>query len=233
MRISALLLVVMLALVASRMPNAMAQDASPDESAGAFDDLTQLEGIEQGVSRAYSVDYEALFASPSADAEFEMPTGIQMISGVILKFDSEDNAKAARDKANEELKSQTSEELGLEEFEVEGLNDDTIGLHGVEEDETLGSTQSSVIMTQEGEYLYLVFSIGTGSEEEVDTRSSAIDFVKHVVDADAGDGEGTFNADGTSEGGLWDKFPDADDDMVKDLVPADEQVYPETETSEE
>jgi hypothetical protein len=234
LRISALLMVVMLAALATRMPNAMAQEATPDEEAEVFDELTQLEGLESAVSRYYALDYEALMssASPEASGEFAFPEGIQLLGGAVFKFDNDDNAKAGRDKAGELIGTEVAAEGELEftEVEIDGLNDETIALEATVEEEGLGATHSLVIVTQEDEYLYVAIGVATGAEASATEKTA--DLVKYMIDADAGDGEGTFNADGTSEGGLWDKFPESDNEIVSGLVPEDEQIFPVHEEHE-
>jgi hypothetical protein len=228
LRISALLMVVMLAALATRMPNAMAQEATPDEEAEVFDQLTELEGLESAVSRYYALDYEALMssASPAAGEDFAFPEGMQLLGGAVFKFDSDDNAQAGRDKAAELVGSEVAAEGELEftEVEIDDLNDETIALETTVEEEGLGATHSLVVITQEDEYLYVAIGVATGAEASA--TQTTVDLVKYMIDTDAGDGDGTFNADGTSEGGLWDKFPAADNEIVTGLIPEDEQIFP-------
>lgn len=214
----------------ARVPGAMAQDEGTPERT--FDDLTQLEGLESAVERDWIVDYEDFFssmASPDANTDFEdieYPEGIQYLTAIVMRFDGDDNSQAAFNTAQEEISAQPIEGAELEEIEVDGFGDNTLALGATQEDEATGSTSTVVILTQEDEYLYM--SIGVSTNEDINDRVS--DIVKHMIDADAGDGEGEFNADGTSEGGLWDKLPAADDELVgEDLVVSDIQIFPEAE----
>ena len=227
---SALLMVVLLAVVASRVPVAMAQDDGTTESA--FDDLTQLEGLETAVQRDWSVDYEELLismASPDANTEFtdiEYPDGIQYLGAYVLRFDGDDNAEAAFTIAQEEVSAESiegDEFAAYEEIEVDDFGDNTLALGETLEDATMGSTSSVIFLTQEGEYLYLTLAFSIN--EDINDQVSEI--VRYMVDEDAGDGDGEFNAAGTSEGGLWDKFPDADDELIgQDLIVYDYQLFP-------
>ena len=227
-RLSALLLIMMLAIAGTRSSSVLAQDDATAESGSAFDDLTQLEGLEEAVGRTYSFDYEALMAnaSPEDFENFEYPEGIQYLSAIVLKFDSDDNAKAALDLAAEELPNAAGDDIELTEIEVDGFNDDTLALGATEEDEELGPTATTAIITQEDEYLYL--TIGVASGEGQDATETVSELAKQVIDGDTG-GDATFNEDGTSEGGLWDKFPDAGSELVEGLVATDEQIFPEPE----
>jgi hypothetical protein len=227
-RLSALLLIMMLAVAGTRSSSVLAQDDATADTESAFDDLTQLEGLEEAVSRDYSFDYETLLAnaSPEDFENFEYPEGVQYVSAIILKFDNEDHAKAALDLAAEELPNATGGEVELTEIEVDGFNDDTLALGSVTEDEELGTNSTTAIITQEDEYLYLTVGVATGEGQDVTGTVSEV--AKKVIDGDTG-GDVTFNEDGTSEGGLWDKFPDADDELVEGLIATDSQIFPEPE----
>jgi hypothetical protein len=100
-----------------------------------------------------------------------------------------------------------------------------VALKAEQGDETYGTTTTVVIITQEDEYLYL----GTAAALEDDPTDTVKDLVSETRDADAGDGDGEFHEDGTSQGGQWDKLPAADTDLLPDdLVVTDMQLYPET-----
>ena len=221
-RISAALLIVILSVVATRMSIAMAQN----ESEGPFADPTQLEGLEEAVRRTYTLNYSSLMseASPNASGNFEYQAGIQALFTAVYKFDSEDHAKESLDKAKAQIEEEGIAGVEFEEVEMDDLNDDTLGLTATADQEGAGTTVSTVVLTQEDDYLYLVFGIAIGTDTDV--NGIVGDLVKYLIDEDAGDGDPTFNDDGTSEGGIWDKFPDADHDLVKGLDPTDEQVFP-------
>ena len=51
------------------------------------------------------------------------------------------------------------------------------------------------------------------------------EFTNVLIDND-GSGAGEFNEDGTSTGGLWDKFPAADAGVTSGLVPFDQVLFP-------
>jgi|GEM_PF-2501549 len=235
-RLAALLTMMLFALLATGAPAAVAQDeATPPESgskSNVFDDLGQLEGLHTVIARDFSVDYEAIYSSmatPEVDEEFidpELPQGLQYMGAAIFHFENDDNASNAYDLLTEDLTEQSAANgIDYEEIEVEDFGDNTIALKAEEGDETYGTTTLVVIITQQDEYLYL----GTGTALEDDPTDSVTELVSHVKDADAGDGDGEFHADGTSQGGLWDKFPTVDDDLIPEgLIVTDSQLYPET-----
>lgn len=222
LRLTALMLMVVIAITAVRVPNAVAQEAE----SSAFDDVANLEGLESAVSRSYTLDYEAMYAAatPGDTTEMEMPAGLQVLSLGIYKFDNDDNAKNAMDLAQEELQAEGAlGEVEVEEFDADDMNDDSIALSGVSEEEGIGPAQTSVLVTQEGQYIY--FSVGLASGDGADSQTPVVDSVKYMKDTDEG-GDVAFNEDGTSTGGIWEKFIKADNEQVAGLIAFDQQVFP-------
>ena len=83
-------------------------------------------------------------------------------------------------------------------------------------------------VTQDSNYLYAVVGLTMGDDPAPVTG----DTLKLMRDADAEGGEGTFAADGTSEGGLWDKLPTLEQVQAQapEFVEAtDEIAFPEPE----
>lgn len=221
LRLTALMLMVVVAIAAVRIPSAVAQE-SPETSA--FDDVTNLEGLESATSRSYTLDYETLFSTPANMESAEMPEGLQVLSLGIYKFDNDDNAKSAMDLAREELEAEGA--LGVEnveEFDADDMNDDSIALNGSSEEEGVGPTKTTALVTQEGQYIYFAVSLASG--EESDSQTPAVDAVKYMKDTDEG-GDVAFNEDGTSTGGTWEKFIKSDNEQVAGLIAFDQQIFP-------
>jgi len=186
---------------------------------------SDLEGIEYGVSRSWSVDYEAMMASSTPSADMAMPTGVLFMIGMVLEFDDEGNAEAGFDAFMDDIDTSDlsmDEDVPAEEWDIELGNKSasyasTSDVEGME-------TEISISVVQDDNYLYVISSAGSGEDMKSVTKS----VMETMVDND-GSGEGEFNEDGTSSGGLWDKLPGSDDDVVADLVAMDEVVYPEPE----
>lgn len=182
-----------------------------------------LEGLEYGVSRFYVVDYAAMFAMSTPDAEMTMPSGTQYIGGMVLEFDDSSNAEVGYDRVLEVIDEELlTDDQTVEEFDVE-LGNASIGFVSTDESDGV-ETQSIVIMVQEDNVVYLTSVASSGA----DMTDDATSFTEALIDND-GSGEGEFHEDGTSTGGLWDKFPSSDDEMFTDLVVTDEIVFPEPE----
>jgi hypothetical protein len=203
--------------------------------AGAQDDASDgppvedLEGLQHGASRYYSMDYSAMMDDMSTPgAEMGVPTGVITLGGMIFEFDSDENAQAALDTLNEQAASEAllGEEETIEEVEL-GLGDNEFSYTGVEDIDGQ-EIEFVVALVQKGNYAYFVIAGGSGE----DMQQVASDFTSHLIDND-GSGAGEFNDDGTSTGGLWDKFPAADDDLVSGLIPTDQVVFPVAESTPE
>jgi len=185
-----------------------------------------LEGLRHAVVRAWSFDYSALFANATPGAEPAVPTGVFLVGATILEFDSSDNAQAALTRLDEETDAANQSTMGGESEVTEidpGLGDSSIAYSGVEDLE--GQEAETVIaLVQQDTYLYFVVVAGSGE----DIQALTVEFTTGLLERD-GSGAGEFNEDGTSTGGLWDKYPAADDAVVSGLLPFDQVLYPEPE----
>ncbi len=198
---------------------------------GAQDDMEEefqpsdLEGIQYGVARSWSMDYEAMFAmsTPGSD-DMSMPSGVLFMAGMVLEFDNDGNAEAGFDRLQGEFKAEDlmmEDGAEVEEWDIETGNK-SVSYYSTEEVEGMES-QIALSLVQEGNYIY-IFSAAASGEDMKDAAKSVIGT---MIDND-GSGEGEFNEDGTSTGGLWDKFPAADDEALAGLVATDEVIYPES-----
>ena len=218
LKFSALLAVVLVGLSLLGGTGAGAQEAATSEEEEF--DLGSLDGIQYGVSRYYGREYSPAASTDTAPAT-EAPAAITGMGGIILEFDTDDNARSAYDRLTEDdlLKSEFTGD-DSEGWDVD-LGDESTGYKSAEESD--GATENAAfILFQKGNYIYMSFAEGTN----MDVESAVKDFGNAMMDAD-GSGEGDFKDDGTSTGGLWDKFK-ADEELVAGLIPADDILYPES-----
>jgi hypothetical protein len=222
-KLSALLAVLLFAFTFLGGTGVGAQDDMESEL-----QLSDLEGIQHGVSRTYSVDYSALMENMSTPgAELEMPSGLVTLSAIVLEFEEGGNAEDAYSAVVDELGDEELAVEGVEEVDID-LGDQNKSVAGVED---FGDgTESDVFVTivQKDNYLYVIYA----GSSEIDLQETVVEFTNILIDND-GSGEGEFNEDGTSTGGLWDKFPAADDELISGLTTFDTIIYPETEDGEE
>ncbi len=88
--------------------------------------------------------------------------------------------------------------------------------------------ESVIALVQDDAYLYFVVAAGS----EADIQALTVDFTTGLLERE-GSGAGEFHEDGTSTGGLWDKYPAADDSLVADLLPFDQVLFPVPEATPE
>ncbi len=196
-------------------------------------DLNQLEGLQSGVGRFYYGDMSALMGgmmgTPSADTQ--MPENLLVgLSAAVFKFDGDDNAKKGMNTLVDELKKSMVAEMGdegtptaeIQETDVKDIGDEAKGA-STTIDEGGMSMSAYLLMVRSGDTLIFLAGNGTGNIQDTINNIG-----KTMADRDAGDGDGTFNEDGTSTGGLWDVFPPADDENLNGLTNGgDEIIFPE------
>jgi hypothetical protein len=224
LKLSALLALLLLAFTMVGGTGVGAQESTPEGLQPA-----DLDGIQNAVSRTYALDYSAMMeAMATPGAEPSMPTGIVGIGGVIIEFDSDDNAAVAFEKLQEDMLSDEtfSEDSEVAEFELDAGDQSTAYAGTYETDGQL--SEDDLALVQAGNAVYVVYASGI----ETDVQPVVTAFVQHLIDAE-GSGAGEFNEDGTSTGGLWDKFPADDDELVAGLITYDAIVYPQPETTPE
>lgn len=177
-----------------------------------------VEGLQSVYDRTFSVDFEAMMASPDADLEsLDMSVLMNSISIQGMTFDSEDNAKnyiddmkSEMEKAVEEGDAETFE--GMEISELEGFDVDGIR---VDMDMPDLEIAVSMIMFSDGNHVFQVMVMNADMET---AQSHADEVAQFVIDAEIENEEITFSEDGTSTGGVFDRMPTSDDEIVGDLT---------------
>jgi hypothetical protein len=210
---------------------AIAPAAATAEATGDFD-VSQLAGIEAGVARSWSVDFEARAAEATPTEEFDIfagAEGLLFLFGWVLAFDDASNAEAAFARLRDEGVG-----LFLSEFEsdpeatiAEAALDD-LGNQAYQFD--LSSTAEEDVgyfrLAFAQEDAFILFGIGLSTTEAgVAGANSLLGYL--VEDGEKSDEDDTFDAAGGSTGGLWGFFPDDDEPFLAGLIPAsDEILYP-------
>ncbi len=183
--------------------------ASPQASPAA----AGLTGPIEGVSRQYTPDPTAIPA--------EHPDEFSLITARIFRFGSAEQAASAwqslRENAAQQMQLPTDAGVGqldIKEEELEDLGDQAyvVWLSANPEENVTGHFRA--VYVQEGDLLYLITAIG-GNE---DATLRADELARAIAEREVGSEAATFNLDGTSTGGLWDAFPDPDDEVVEGLV---------------
>lgn len=197
----------------------LAQDSGEDAL-----QIKDLPGVQTAVSRTYTLDFEALFAADGTPTPEATGTQLFALGGSIIQFGSDDDAKAAYATVLDEVQKQsdagagTPEAVAFDKIDLGGdLGDERTGLR-MTGDETGGIAGGDIValVVRDGSLIYLI----TGIADTGDPSDAVVAFAKSVMDAKSGGDEVTFNEDGTSSGGLWDKFPKTDDPVVAGLPSA-------------
>lgn len=233
MKLRIVTLVMMLALfggVSARGPMAASASAaqataSPAAQSDQFD-LSTLEGAQSGVERTYSGDLTALLgavATPGAGAPDFSKIGLFSLQGSIITFDNADHAKAAVGTIGDQVtKGASSSVMGAKLNQEQVDVGDNSTAFSAQIDQQGLSASVFVVVAQKDALVYMSIGVAFSGDS---VKDDTVNFAKALVDGKASDGEGDFKADGTSTGGLWDKFPASDDGVLKGLkVESDKQI---------
>lgn len=200
---------------------------TPDSSGAPLGEAMQAEGLESAYDRTYMMDFEALMASPSADmAEMDTAAMMRVVSITGMTFDSEDNAKNyVNDMKSQIEDAQESGEMpeGTEIRELEDGDIDKDGIVATMSMEDLG-VNSAILVFVDGDQVFMIVAIDADVES---AEAKVTDIAKYVVDADVENDEVTFNEDGTSTGGVFDRMPEAGNELVGDLTSVTDSVLQE------
>ncbi|MGC4106817.1 MAG: hypothetical protein QM753_10765 [Thermomicrobiales bacterium] len=209
-----LLTLAMVAVIALAHPAAtMAQDTGDDEI-----EIADLPGVQAAVSRTFMIDFAAMFSMEASPTPETSGTQLIALGGTIVQFDSDDHAKDAYTTILTEIQKPvdlaTPDAVTFTTVDLGGdLGDERTGLRITgDESDSLGGDVVALVV-RDGSLIYLI----TGIAESGDPSDAVVAFTKAVMGGKAGGGEATFNEDGTSTGGLWDKFPAPDDPAVAGL----------------
>lgn len=182
-----------------------------------------LPGLQHAVVRGYTLDYSAMYNAASPEAAPALPAGVFLVGATVLEFDSNENAESALTQLDEDTNAEEEATFGGESDVTSidlDLGDNSVSYSGVEEIEG-ESAETVIALVQQETYVYFVVAAGTG--ENIQALTS--EFTNGLIDND-GSGAGEFNEDGTSSGGLWDKFPAADAEITSGLIPFDQVLFP-------
>jgi len=176
------------------------------------------EGLTAVVARSYGVP----------DAETGEPHEVPAAYVELAAYDSPTNAGTGFGVAGTaQLAELGLDDAGLAETAPDVTADAAVAQAGEVEAEGV-QYSVAVVVAQAGPYVVTVVFVAGGDE---DALTPAGELAQAVLDAAAGDGEESFNADGLSTGGVWDKLPAAGADVPRGLEPLGDEVYfPEPES---
>lgn len=194
-----------------------AQNGTPEPETNDIE-YSEVEGLQSSYERTFFVDFDAVaLASPETDFEdLDMAEMMRLIGIEGLTFDSEDNASAYLQRAWGEFDSEAAdnEEMmeGVEITELEGFGVD--GMRMTMQWPDLEVT-TVVVILMDGNHVFQVMVVDTNPEA---AESKIDEIIQFVLDADIENDEITFNMDGASTGGVFDRMPSSGDEIVGDLM---------------
>lgn len=208
-RLTALLLPLLALLLT--IPATAAQ-APPPASPESLADLTYI------AYRQYTSDPNAPF-DENADVAF-------LVTARMYQFGSQDAADSAWDvMANDsQIKDQIpaggDADAELTTDEPEGLGDRAFATNVTLPLAEDMSGNFRMLFVQDGDALIQITAIAATNE----AAQIADDIAHAMLEREAGDGEPEIHLDGTSRGGIWDRFPEADDDALQGLIAFEDQA---------
>lgn len=192
---------------------AAAQESTP------IDPMMDNGGLEYAISRSWSIDY----ANATPNTSGESPK-FQMVIALVMRFETPEQAASALDRYMSDMSEQMETDEFLKDFELvvlDGIGEQASAV-GTTVVESEGTWYSRVSSAQEGRYLYSVTAIGADADQVMDADSLLGEMVNN---ADPGEGDGTFLADGTSTGGPWDVLPTNEHPALAGLISYGDAVH--------
>lgn len=173
-----------------------------------------ISGLNGGYSRTYAPDMEALMASPSSDG-LDLSSVMRNITIQAYTFDSDDEAKDFYDLMMEQMESELAGELtDMGETEISDASEiDKDGVKITIDEGDLGVGMTMLIFV-DGD---TVFSVMVMDADVESATALSVDIANYIIDAEVEDENITFNEDGTSTGGVFDRMPASGDDAVGGL----------------
>lgn len=194
------------------LPFALTASAQDLDATASKLNLTDLDGIEDAVSRTYSLDIGTLVETANKTPAPEDAGGPFLMLALVARFDTEDHAADAVTDVRDALTGDQTTELNgieMEATELDAPGDSAWALTGISGPGTSPTTIDGLIV-QDAEWLYLAMAIsndGSGSQAVNDLVNFSI---QHRETTD----EIIYDHTGRSRGGIWAKLPAAGDSMA-------------------
>ncbi|MDQ3443011.1 MAG: hypothetical protein M3490_05315 [Chloroflexota bacterium] len=202
--------------------------AAQTPAANEIPPIDDFEGIEAAVDRTWGLDIAGMMAATPDLQPEEIDQGITVLSAMVLRFDSAENALAAYNTFQSGVGSQLLQmaQGGTPAVSDEPLSDlgdlaSAITLTTTTPDQ---ETYLRFVLVQEGEYVFLTYALA----ETNDQVTIADDLAAYVVnDGEEQGDEAIYVAEGASTGGLWGFMPSDDNELLGGLIPiSDQTLYP-------
>ena len=187
-------------------------------------DLESADGLQSAYGRIYSSGSSTSVAAASTAESSSTPMEAEMsFSGfeiIGMTFDSDENAAAFLEDMRADIQESVDSSDDSQEAEIKDLDIDKDGFFAVMNVENTGI--NAVAMFVDGNQVFLI-DVTDPDRETATARVNGL--TEFVADAEAEGDEVSFNEDGTSTGGVFDRMPKANDDLVGDLQLEDYELF--------
>lgn len=142
---------------------------------------------------------------------------IFLVTTAVLTFDNKDNADKGLDAAADAYAAEMVDTASAAPREIDDLGDKATLYSGETADAEGGMVPANLLIVRDAERMYMIMLMG--GETEVGA-TQVQDIARFTLDAEPTTDEVTFNMDGSSTGGPFDRMPTAQDtDLIGGLSP--------------
>lgn len=175
--------------------------------------LETADGLQSAYGRLYSNEPDTTVASSTTGASTpDTESGYESITVIGLSFESEDDATAFLGELRSNLENQAEQSGEEADAEFQEIDFDKEGFLAVMNVPNTGV--NTVVLFVDGNTLFLV-DVSHPDRETANTM--ATDVATFVAHAETENEAVSFNEDGTSTGGVFDRMPTTEDEVVGDL----------------
>jgi hypothetical protein len=191
--------------------------------------ISELEGIQAGIGRTWSLDYEAIMADATpGSVDLNNWQGLSALSVQILQFDSDDHAAAAFDLFQASIAGEIPN-LGqggtpvVSSEQLDNLGDGAVASTLVTNTDA-GESHLRNVAVLDDQLVILVSSLAGTAESAAAAEALAAYIVNQ---GEVSPDPVSFDPAGISKGGLWGVMPAAGDPVLEGLIVVrDDQLYP-------
>jgi hypothetical protein len=185
--------------------------------------LEDAEGLETAYSRSYSTGSANTVSAPSGTPKsLESESRFRGIEVLGMTFESNEHAEQFVETVRTGIQDLVNESESSAEAEISDVDLDHDGFLAIMNVENTGV--NAIIMFVDGNQVFLI----DVTDPDRETATTLVnDVASLVADAEGEDEDVTFNDDGTSTGGVFDRMPEAGSDLMGDLTSVTDAVLQE------
>lgn len=191
----------------------------------AAQNLEDAAGVESAYSRTYSTGSTTTVSAASKKTDsLEAESGFKGIEIMGMTFESEDEATQFVESMRSGIqdfvdKSDSSAEAELGDIDIDIDHDGFFAIMNVE-----NTGVNAIVMFVDGNQVFLIDVTDPDRETAADLVHEVAEY---VADAEIEKDNVSFNEDGTSTGGVFDRMPESGNDVVGDLTSVTDTVLKE------